>query len=147
MKSFYFSFPLWTLWLTIPILVNQNSLAQQNTDKVAATRGFHAGAAVVDISPTSFPVRVAGYFLESNANQLKDPLFARAIVIENDSTKIALVIVDTCMMTQSLIDEAKQTASLATGLPINHIMVSATHTHSAPAAMACLGTRDRKSVV
>jgi len=144
MKSLYFSFRLWTLWLTIPILVHQNSLAQENADKVAATRGFHAGAAVVDISPTRFPVRVAGGFLEGHATQLKDPLFARAIIIENDATKIALVIVDTCMMTQSLIDEAKQTASLATGMPTNHIMVSATHTHSAPAAMACLGTRQDK---
>ena len=145
MKSLYFSFRLWTLWLTIPILVHQNSLAQENADKVAATRGFHAGAAVVDISPTRFPVRVAGGFLEGHATQLKDPLFARAIIIENDATKIALVIVDTCMMTQSLIDEAKQTASLATGMPTNHIMVSATHTHSAPAAMACLGTRQDKA--
>ena len=145
MKSLYFSFRFWTLWLTIPILVHQDSLSQESTDRDAATRGFHAGAAVVDISPTSFPVRVAGYFLESQANQLRDPLFARAIVIENDSTKIAMVIVDTCMMTQSLIDEAKQTASLATGMPINHIMVSATHTHSAPAAMGCLGTRQDKA--
>jgi len=62
-------------------------------------------------------------------------------VLDDSATKIALVVVDTCLMTQVLIDEAKQLASKQCGIATNHMMVSATHTHSAPAAMACLGTR------
>ena len=109
------------------------------------TSGFRAGAVAVDISPTSFPVRIAGGFLEGSATKLNDALFARAIVLDDGAKKIAMVVVDTCMMTQSLIDEAKQAASKSTGIPVDHIMVSATHTHSAPAAMGCLGTRQDKT--
>ena len=68
-------------------------------------------------------------------------MHARCIVLDDGQMKIAFAIVDTCMMTQRLIDEAKQLASAQCGIPVDHLMISATHTHSAPAAMGCLGTR------
>ena len=105
---------------------------------------FQAGAATVDVTPTQFPVRIAGGFLESQAAQINDRLYVRAIVLDDGRCKIAFAIVDTCMMTQALIDEAKSQASRSVGIPIEQMMVSATHTHSAPAAMACLGTRQDK---
>lgn len=106
---------------------------------------FRAGAATVDITPTNFPAIVAGGFLEAQSNQVRDRLFARAIVLDDGVTKIAMVVVDTCMMTQDLIDDAKMQASQRCAIAVDHMMVSATHTHSAPAAMACLGTRADKS--
>lgn len=45
------------------------------------------------------------------------------------------------MMQRDLIDRAKADASQATGLPVEKMLVSATHTHSAPSAMGCLGSR------
>lgn len=102
---------------------------------------FRAGAVAVDITPTTFPRIIAGGFLEGRADKVNDPLFARAIVLDDGKTKIAFVIVDTCMMAQPLIDEAKALAAKECGIPVDHMMVSATHTHSAPAAMGCLGTR------
>jgi hypothetical protein len=44
------------------------------------------------------------------------------------------------MMGRVLLDEVKAEASAQTGVPTNHILISATHTHSAPASMGCLGT-------
>lgn len=108
---------------------------------VAADPTFRAGAVAMDITPTKLPVRIAGGFLEGQGVKVNDPLFARCIVLDDGKTKLAFVIVDTCMLTQSLIDDAKQRASAECGIPVDHMMVSATHTHSAPAAMACLGTR------
>lgn len=102
---------------------------------------FRAGVAAVDISPTEFPRIIAGSFLEKRGDKLTDPLFVRAFVLEDGKMKIAFAIVDTCMMEQSLIDEAKGIASKQCGIPVDRMMVSATHTHSAPAAMSCLGTR------
>ena len=102
---------------------------------------FQAGVATVDISPVAYPRIIAGSFLEKRGHQLSDPLFVRAFVLDDGQMQIALAIVDTCMMEQSLIDEAKALASQQCGLPVNRILVSATHTHSAPAAMGCLGTR------
>ena len=94
--------------------------------------------------PRTFPAIIAGGFLEGRGDKINDPLHARCIVLDDGKTKIAFAIVDTCMMTQSLIDEAKQLASRQCGIPVDHMMVSATHTHSAPAAMGCLGTRQDK---
>ncbi|XZE51613.1 neutral/alkaline non-lysosomal ceramidase N-terminal domain-containing protein [Planctomycetaceae bacterium SH139] len=115
--------------------------AAPESTQQASTGNFRAGAVAVDISPESFPVRIAGGFLEGQTGQLSDKLFARAIVMDDGTSKLVMVVVDTCMMTQKLIDDAKHRASSATGIPVTQMMVSATHTHAAPAAMACLGTR------
>ena len=102
---------------------------------------FRAGVAAIDISPKTFPRIIAGGFLEGRGERLADKLFVRSFVLDDGQMKIAFAIVDTCMMEQSLIDEAKALASEQCGIPMDRMMVSATHTHSAPAAMGCLGTR------
>jgi putative membrane-bound dehydrogenase-like protein len=102
---------------------------------------FRAGAVAIEIPPASLPRIIAGGFLEGRGDQVQDPLFVRTVVLDDGTTQLALAIVDTCMMSQSLIDEAKRLVSAACELPTQNIMVSATHTHSAPAAMGCLGTR------
>ena len=43
------------------------------------------------------------------------------------------------MMPRELLDHAKELAHEKTGIPIERILISATHTHSAPAAMGALG--------
>lgn len=102
---------------------------------------FQAGVATVDISPKTFPRIIAGGFLEGRGEKNADALKVRSFVLNDGKMKIAFAIVDTCMMGQSLIDEAKALASTRCGIPVERMMVSATHTHSAPAAMGCLGTR------
>ncbi|WP_395716856.1 PVC-type heme-binding CxxCH protein [Prosthecobacter sp.] len=108
---------------------------------LASAATFRAGVATVDISPTEFPRIIAGGFLEGRGEKLADKLFVRSFVFDDGKMKIAFAIVDTCMMEQSLIDEAKGIAAKQCGIPVDRMMVSATHTHSAPAAMGCLGTR------
>lgn len=112
--------------------------------EAVAADGFRAGAFAADISPKSYPRIIAGGFLEGRGERLTSPLHSRAIVLDDGRTKLAFAIVDTCMMEQRLIDEAKALASQQCGIPVDHMMVSATHTHSAPAAMGCLGTRQDK---
>jgi putative membrane-bound dehydrogenase-like protein len=107
----------------------------------AADGDYRAGAAKVDITPVAFPVRVNGGFLEKTAAQAHDRLHARALVIANGHERVAICVVDTCMLPRELIDTAKAAAAKATGIPAGRMLVSATHTHSAPAAMGCLGAR------
>lgn len=127
------------LWLTALAVYGAHCLA---AERPAET--FRAGALAMDITPTKLPVIIAGGFLEGKGTKVNDPLFARCLVLDDGKTTIAFAIVDTCMMTRQLIDEAKQLASAQCGIPVDHMMVSATHTHSAPAAMGCLGTRQDK---
>ncbi|MEO8270342.1 MAG: hypothetical protein ABI557_11530, partial [Aureliella sp.] len=72
---------------------------------------FRAGAAAVDITPTEFPRRIAGGFLEGRAEQANDRLWARSIALDDGTQGLVLTVVDTCMMTQTLIDDAKRQAS------------------------------------
>src|SRR5262245_17109290 len=106
----------------------------------AAEPVFRAGAAAVDISPEQLPVRVSGGFLEARGDHVNDRLFARCLVMDDGSTRVAIAVVDSLMLPRELIDEAKAAAARSTGIPSDRILVAATHTHSAPAAMGCLGT-------
>ena len=106
-----------------------------------APRVFRAGASVVDITPTNFPVIVNAMFEERSATNAADPLRCRSLVLDDGNQRIVISVVDTCMMPRDLIDQAKSMAAKTTGIPIDHMLVSATHTHSAPSAMGCLGSR------
>jgi len=102
---------------------------------------FRAGAQTVDISPTGFPVIVNAMFNERSAITNVDPLYVKALVLDDGAMRITIAVVDTCMMSRDLIDRAKEIAQRSTGIPAERILVSATHTHSAPSAMGCLGSR------
>ena len=106
----------------------------------AEERGFRAGAAVVEVDPPKFPVIVNGGFLEARANAVRDHLHARALVLDDGATRLAIAVVDSCMMPRDLIDRAKALAVRRTGIPADRILVSATHTHTAPSLMGSLGT-------
>ena len=71
---------------------------------------FRAGASAIDIAPARFPVLVNGGFLQSQASQLKDPIHAKCIVLDDGSTRLAIVVVDSCMMPRDLLDRAKTLA-------------------------------------
>ncbi len=102
---------------------------------------FRAGACQVDISPEKLPVIVNAMFTERTADKVVDRLFAKALALDDGSTRLVLCVVDTCMMPRDLIDRAKELASAESGVPVHRMLVSATHTHSAPSAMGCLGSR------
>ncbi|MBL8890904.1 MAG: c-type cytochrome [Planctomycetaceae bacterium] len=124
-------------------LASETSSAPTSVEPAAnaPAKRIRAGASAVDITPAQLPRIIAGGFLEGRGDQVQDPLFVRSVVMDDGQTQLAMAIVDTCMMPQSLIDEAKQRVASLCELPTEHIMISATHTHSAPAAMGCLGTR------
>ena len=101
---------------------------------------FRGGAAKVDVTPQDLPVIVNGGMFERRIEEINDPLFARAVVLDDGETIIAIVLVDSCMMPRELLDRAKRLASQATGIPTNRILISATHCHSAPSVFSCLGS-------
>jgi hypothetical protein len=108
---------------------------------ISSTRAdFQAGAAVVDITPPVLPVIVNGGVLSRTVAKVKTPVHARAFAFSDGRGKIVSVIVDSCMIGRTLLDEVKQDASAKTGVPADRILISATHSHSAPASMGCLGT-------
>lgn len=116
-------------------------LAAVSSSNAAEGKLFRAGASIVDITPTNYPVLVNAMFTERTATNAVDPLHVRALALDDGSTRLVLAVVDTCMVARDLIDRAKGQASKVTGIPTDKMLVSATHTHSAPSAMGCLGSR------
>ncbi len=101
---------------------------------------FRAGAYAIDITPRELPVIVNGGFLEAKADSVTDPLYARCLVLDDGTVTIALAVVDSCVIPQALMDEAKAAAQRATGIPANRMLISATHCHSAPSVCDALGS-------
>lgn len=121
--------------------------AGATSSRAAEEHLLRAGAAAVDISPETLPALQNGGFLQRVTNRVLDRLYARSLVVSDGKETIAMVIVDSCMFPTTLCDEIKRLASKATGMPTNRILISATHTHAAPAAMACLGCAADESYV
>lgn len=105
----------------------------------AATNVFRAGAAMVDITPTNFPVRTAGNLTLTVAHKALDPLHVRALVLDDGPMQIAIAVVDSCMVDRETMDAAKAAAQRVTGIPIERMLIASTHSHSAPAAYSCHG--------
>jgi hypothetical protein len=104
-------------------------------------RGLRAGACAVDITPRAFPVIVCGSFLERTADAALDPIFVRSLVLDDGRTRIAIAVADVALIPRELADEAKAMACAATGIPVERMVVAATHTHAAPAPTGALGSR------
>ena len=101
---------------------------------------LRAGVASVDVSPTKFPVIVNGGFLADKADKVLDRLYARTVVLDDGSQPIAITVVDSCMMPRDMLDKAKADAARSTGIAVERMLISATHTHTAPSTMGTLGT-------
>jgi hypothetical protein len=102
------------------------------TDLAAAP--VKAGAAVTDITPTMFPMNMPGGFNGNQATKAHDPLTARALVLDDGKTKVAWVVIDHLSVPRKVTTEAKEVAAKATGIPVENMLVSATHTHTGVSA-------------
>jgi hypothetical protein len=111
-----------------------------------------AGAAVADITPKEFPMNMPGGFNANLATSANDPLNARALVLDDGKTQLAWVVIDNLGVPRKVVAEAKELAAKATGIPVEHMLVSGTHTHSGvnpadepPASDAKLSDREAKA--
>lgn len=91
-----------------------------------------AGATALDITPSYLPVRMAGSMRPNQATDIHDPLKARLFVINDSATTFVIGTIDNCVIPREVFDAIKSKASAATGIPTSHMLLSATHTHSAP---------------
>src|SRR5262245_35145386 len=96
-----------------------------------AEGALRVGVAEVDITPPKgFPV--AGYYHERLASGTLDPLKARAIVFRSEQTQVAVVACDLTGIAADLTVEVRRRASARTGIPAENIILTATHSHTAP---------------
>jgi neutral ceramidase len=100
-------------------------------DLHVAGQDLHAGMAESDITPPlGFPM--AGYYHERLAEGVHDPLKAKAVVFRQGDQSAAFVVADLTGIARDLCVEVRRRAAAKTGIPERHIVVSATHSHTAP---------------
>ncbi len=120
-----------------PLFVCISLLAASNASLKAE---LQAGSAVVDVTPPRLPVLVNGGMLSRTLSAVKTRVNARALVLSDNQERIAIVVVDSCMMGRVFLDSVKEEANRRLDIRADRILISATHSHSAPASMGCLGT-------
>ncbi|HUS08541.1 MAG TPA: hypothetical protein VMZ52_19710 [Bryobacteraceae bacterium] len=101
--------------------------------QATADRKFYAGAATVNITPT-LGAPIAGNMTYAPAAEVHDELHVKSLVLDNDRMRLAFAVVDSCMVPGDIIARAKRLIQDHTGIPPANVLISATHTHSAPAA-------------
>ena len=106
----------------------------------AARAELRAGALVVDITPRQLPVFVNGGMFSRTVDKIHTRVHARALALADGETTVVIVVADSCILPRDLLDAIKTEASKRTGIPPERMLISATHTHTAPSCFACLGT-------
>lgn len=97
----------------------------------AAEKGrvFKAGAAVSVITP-KLGTSLNGSYADRKATHIHDDQHARCLVLDDGQNKLVLVVCDACMMPREVSDAAKQVIQAELKLPLENILISATHSHS-----------------
>jgi len=113
----------------------------------APEKVLRAGAYAIDVTPQKLPVIVNGGMLERTCSQVVDPLHARCLVLDDGTTTIAFAVVDNCVIPRPLMDRAKALAREKTGIAEEHILISATHCHSAPSVFGALGSGENPEYI
>lgn len=101
-------------------------------------RGLVAGAAEVEITP-AVGAELAGGLHPRRSVGVQDPLYVKALVLASGGRQIAYVIVDAIALSRETGDRAVAAASRLSGIPPEHIVWAATHTHTGPYTVPVFG--------
>ena len=93
---------------------------------------LRAGAATADITPpigVSMKGPIGG---NGVVRSIHDPLSARAIVLDDGNTRMAICVCETTMIWSRSTERVKRLVGAKAGIPADRILISATHAHSTP---------------
>ncbi len=127
------------LFILLTLFTSADANGQDTSGQV-----FKAGAATSVITP-NLGSTMNGNMKAIVIKQIHDETYARALVLDDGKTKLAMVVTDLCMVSKEVCDEAKQGAQRITGIPVENIMISATHTHSSGTACAVFGSEPEEA--
>ncbi|MGH8024041.1 MAG: neutral/alkaline non-lysosomal ceramidase N-terminal domain-containing protein [Limisphaerales bacterium] len=93
------------------------------------------GTAQIDITPKP-GVDLSGFAVRPQPSTgVLDLLWIRALYFENDTEKLLWLHADLLALDQKLADRLRQRIQIESGIPFSRILLSTTHTHSAPATI------------
>ena len=89
------------------------------------------GAARVRITPPD-GTPMAGYYSDRGSTTVHDDLYAKALVIEKDGAKIAIISCDLISVPAEIVSKVRSIVEKTLGIKSDNVMVSATHSHTGP---------------
>ncbi len=92
---------------------------------------LRVGVSAVSITPPA-GTPLAGYYEPRGATGLLDEIYSKALVIEQDGVKVAMVICDLLSLPRQTVVAARKLIEQQTGIPGANVMISATHQHTGP---------------
>ncbi|MBI5085140.1 MAG: hypothetical protein HZB13_11150 [Acidobacteria bacterium] len=101
---------------------------------VRAAGVLRAGAATANISP-ALGTSLAGFMTDRTAADVHDELLVRCAALESGSTRLLLATIDSCMVPRAVLDRARARIAQENSMEPACILMSSTHSHSAPPAM------------
>src|SRR5690625_136284 len=99
----------------------------------AQDRRLRAGASISNITPP-LGEAIVGNWNSPPATYIHDDLHARSLVLDDGEVRLVIVIVDNVSIKREVYDAAKHMIHHRTGIPMSHMMMAATHTHSGTSA-------------
>jgi hypothetical protein len=90
-----------------------------------------AGCARVKITPP-VGVYLAGYFHLRESKRIRDDLYANAVVVGHEASRVALVGCDLISPSDELTGAAKALIEKETGIPPESVLIATSHTHTGP---------------
>jgi hypothetical protein len=100
----------------------------------ATAKAFRAGAATSNITPP-LGGPIIGGFLPLPSKHIHDELHARCLVLDDGEKRAAFVVCDLLGLHRLLSAEARRLIAEKVGIPLDNVLISGTHTHSAVSAL------------
>ncbi len=97
---------------------------------------IHVGFAETDVTPP-LGAQSPGGMTVRTIKEVHDPLRAVAMVIRNDTTRIALVGLDALFITADVTSAARERIARETQIPGQNVLIGASHTHSGGPIASC----------
>lgn len=94
---------------------------------------LRVGFAQVDITPEPGLPLMGNFRDDYAARGAHDPLYAKALVFDDGDVRLGLLALDVCMLDRDNVGLIRNTIAQQCQVPATHVLVHATHTHSAPA--------------
>ena len=92
---------------------------------------LQVGFSRIDITP-KLGIELYGYYETRVSNRVADPLLLSTLALQQNDTKILVMSVDHCGITQNIIANYHRHISENTGIAENQIYIHATHIHTGP---------------
>ena len=111
-----------------------------------ASEMLKAGAAIEEITPSNSQFLYGYPYVERMSTGSHDPLTTTALFIDNGERQVMFIANDILYLNKVSVANIRNGVNAATGVPQANIMISTTHTHSAPVPFDVIISRNDKVV-